>query len=292
MIFHYHLEFKDEPSIQSHKQDGVRGVVSVGEKKQLHEVDYFKHVSAWIMASGIEVRYLSPMDFSKEDHDLSWAMEIKDVVTLFWDKEREEIHYQKQVGYSAKRLQFWVYHTFFPMVLELRGSYHILHAASVEIEGKPVLFTAPSFGGKSTMTDYFIRQGHIMLSDDTLGIKKIDDIYHTISSYPFHRPYRKAEDLGYRVENFSTTSKPVHAVYLLRKSEQNSKINIRKIEGVEKFKVLHHSSFIMLKFMKQERFTFFTQIAKQVPLFEVNYPHDMTKLPEVYEVIVSHSTVE
>ena len=144
-------------------------------------------------------------------------------------------------------------------MLELRGIYHILHVGSVEIEGKPVLFSAPSFGGKSTMTDYFIQKGHTMLSDDSLGIDKRGDKYYAIASYPVHRPYRELETLGYPVENFATEPKPLHAVYLLEKSEPDVEVEIIEIKGIEKFKAFHYSTFIDFDFMKKERFDSFSE---------------------------------
>ena len=128
---------------------------------------------------------------------------------------------------------------------------------SVEIGGKPVVFSAFSFGGKSTMTDYFLQKGHTMLSDDSLAIDKRGNEYYAIASYPFHRPYREFETLGYPVENFATEPKPLHAVYLLEKSEPDAAVEIIELKGIEKFKAFHYSSFIDFSFMKKERFDFF-----------------------------------
>jgi hypothetical protein len=241
-----------------------------------------------IFQSGQKARYFSTIPFSKENQDISWGLEIEGILTLMWLKEHGEIHYVKNRGYSADRLQFWLYHTFFPILLELRGIYNILHVGSVEIAGQPVLFSAPSFGGKSTMTDYFIQQGHMMLSDDALGIEKRETTYYAISSYPFYRPYRKPEELGYFVENFSTKAKPISRVYLLNKSHAASQIVIRELLGIEKFKTYHYSSFISFEFMKQERFEFFSEMAKRIPMYEITFPHDLQKLPEAYQAIVHH----
>ena len=39
--------------------------------------------------------------------------------------------------------------------------------------------------------------------------------------------------------------------------------------------------------MKRERFTFFTEMAKAVPVYRVNVPWDLARLPEVYDAIVT-----
>lgn len=116
---------------------------------------------------------------------------------------------------------------------------------------------------------------------------KRGDTYYAIASYPFHRPsYREVETLGYSVENFATEPKPLHAVYLLEKSEPDAMVEIKALKGIEKFKAFHYSSFIDFEFMKQERFTFFTQMAKHIPVYQVKVPWDLARLDEVYEKIV------
>ncbi len=286
MIYQYHFDFKDEKVLQSDLQKNIRGTIPVIEDAYMVLSETFQLSYPWIPASDREIRYLSNLPFSKENHDISWAMEIRDVLILFWSKESGEIRYKKGIEYSAERLQFWLYHTFFPVMLELRGIYHILHVGSVEIVGKPVLFSAHSFGGKSTMTDYFIQRGHSMLSDDALGIEKIGIQYHAIPSYPFHRPYRKPEELGYPVANFATEPKPLHAVYLLEKSDPDATVEIVELKGIEKFKAFHYSTFIDLDFMKRERFEFFSEMAKSVPVYKVIVPWDLERIEEVYEKIV------
>ena len=245
--------------------------------------------SNMIPMSGQEVRYLSEGSFTKAGKSFSWALEIKDVVTLVWDAKARNILYIKGNNYTPEQLRYWIFHTFFPIVLELERTYRILHVGSVEVEGKPILFSAFSFGGKSTLTDYFIKKGHTMLSDDSVAIDKRGDTYYAIASYPFHRPYRKLETLGDPVENFATEPKPLHAVYLLEKGEPDAKVEIQELKGIEKFKAFHYSTFINFDFMKKERFEFFTEMAKQVPVYQVKVPWDMKRLDEVYEKIVSHT---
>jgi len=248
----------------------------------------FVFKTEWLSMSGQQARYWSNRNFSETDGLFSWALEIKDVITLVWNAEKREIGYGKDVNYSTERLYFWVLHTFFPLVLEFERTYRILHAGSVEIDGKPVAFSAFSFGGKSTLTNYFLQQGHMLLSDDSLGIKKHNSKYYAISSYPFYRPYRKLETLGYYTNRFYTKHQPLHAVYLLDKRDPDTPICITELKGIEKFKAFHYSSLIDFDFMKQERFVFFTEMAKSVPVYRIVYPHKMEKLPEVYREIIAH----
>lgn len=295
MIFGHCFDFKDEPVLQKEYTPNPPSHthtkrIQVAESASHSLTDEFFIKTDWIPLSGQEARFCSAQSFKKRDENLTWSLEIKDVVTLIWDASDKKISYIKGKNYGPRRLRFWIFHTFFPMVLELEHIYRILHVGSVEIKGKPVLFSAFSFGGKSTLTDYFIKQGHTMLSDDSMAIDKRKDGYYAISSYPFHRPYREAETLGHPVENFATEPKPLHAVYLLEKSEPDVAVEINELKGIEKFKAFHYSSFVDFSFMKQERFDFFTEMAKHIPIYKIKVPWDLDRLDEVYKAIVENST--
>ena len=296
MIFSHHFVFQDEPALQqkhSHVPSSSlcyqnNETIQVVESFEYAYLDVFHSKSDWFAISGQEGRYCASTPFEETDEDLPWALDIKDVLTLIWDAEDQKIVYIKGKNYTPERLRFWIYHTFFPLVLELKQKYSILHVGSVEIAGKPVLFSAFSFGGKSTLTDYFIRQGHTMLSDDTIAIAKHEDTYCAIASYPFHRPHREVETLGYPVVNFATEPKPLHAIYILEKSEPGALVEIVEIKGIEKFKAFYNSSFIDFNFMKQRRFVFFTEMAKHIPAYKVKVPWDIKRLGEVYHAICSN----
>jgi len=295
MIFGHRFDFQSEPILKKEYSSFPSDPSNYSEHKTIQVIesskslflDEFSFKTDSIDMSGQKARYYSFHPFEEEDEEFTWALEIKDVVTLIWDASDKKIIYVKEKNYTPQRLCFWIFHTFFPIVLELEHIYRILHVGSVEIEGKPVLFSAFSFGGKSTMTDYFIKQGHTMLSDDSLAIDKRGDAYYAIASYPFHRPYRELETLGYPVKKFATEPKPLHAVYLLEKSEPNAKVEITDVKGIEKFKAFHYSSFIDFSFMKQERFSFFTEMSKHVPVYKVKVPWNLERLEEVYKAIVA-----
>ncbi len=290
IIFNHNLLFQDEPELEEGtlRKNGVE-TIPVVEKPDLQLSEYFMTRSEWVDMSGQKARYYSVVPFMEADRTFSWALEISEVLTLVWDATVRKIFYLKGDRYTPERLRFWILHTFFPLVLELERSYRILHVGSVEIEGRPVLFSAFSYGGKSTLTDYFIRQGHTLLSDDSLAIEKQDDAYYAISSYPFHRPFRKLETLGYFVTDFAIEPKPLHAVFLLEKSDPDASVVVTEIKGIEKFKAFHYSAFINFDFMKEERFEFFMEMARYVPVYKVKVPWDLNRLHEVYDKIIEQS---
>ena len=288
VVFNTNLHFLNEEKLNTEVEKSVLESIAIYEDTSPLESLSFSLKTGWFPMSGEEARYHSTVPFHEANEAFSWGLEIKEVLTLIWDAKKREIQYNKGKHYSPERLRFWVLHTFLPLVLELERSHRIMHVGSVEVEGKPILFSAFSFGGKSTLTDYFIQKEHALLSDDSLAIDKREDTYYAVSSYPFHRPYRELETLGYYVENFNTTPKPVHAVYTLEKAEADAPVEIVELKGIEKFKAFHYSSFIDFDFMKRERFNFFTEMAQHVPVYKITIPWDLERLNEVYDAVVAH----
>jgi hypothetical protein len=289
IVFNRNLLFSHEPTLNTEEHDPSLETLVIEEAPFEAAKKTMTLKTVWFLMSGQEVRYHSSIPFHKTDTCFSWALEIKNLLTLVWDADQRKITYSKKSGYAPERLRFWVLHTFLPLVLELERTYRILHVGAVEVAGKPILFSAFSFGGKSTLTDYFLQKGDPLLSDDSLAIEKRDEIYYAVPSYPFHRPYRQIETLGYHVKNVSTPPKPLHAVYTLQKAEPDADVSIEELKGIEKFKAFHYSAFIDFDFMKRERFTFFTEMAKHIPVYRIDIPWDKTRLEEVYQAIISHT---
>ena len=69
------------------------------------------------------------------------------------------------------------------------GEQAVVHL--VEVDEQPILFIAPSTGGKSTLGDYFLKQGHPMLSDDKVATFLHEDEFWAVPSHPHHRPFRE-----------------------------------------------------------------------------------------------------
>ena len=286
MIHGHYFDFIDEPELnEEHTLSSRDKTVVVKNISDTSVLNDYPIQRPWVPLSGQEGRYFAKTPFEEADKEFSWGLEIKDVLTLFWEPKVQKILYLEGKNYTPKRLRFWIYHTFFPMSLELNQKYHFLHVGAVEAQGKTLFFSAPSFGGKSTLTDYFIKKGATLISDDALGIELNERAYCAIPAYPFHRPYREPEVLGHKVKKFASKSKKIDAVFLLKKGESDDKVTIEEVKGIEKFKALHHSVFIEFPFRKEERFRFFGKMAQAVPVYTITVPWDLERLEEVYTVI-------
>jgi hypothetical protein len=223
-----------------------------------------------------------------ENHDSQVLnFHVHEVVTFSVQKGENIVSYRLYEKGNEYLLKYWLSHTFLPILFVFENIYYFLHAGAVEVENEPVLFIAASFGGKSTMTDFFMKKGHAMISDDKVGIYKDGNDMIAVPSYSYHRPYRKMEDLGYFVENFAKKPKKMSYIFNLVKSAEDSDIKIQEVLGIEKFRILRASTEIDLPMHQKSKFETLSNIANKVKLYNISVPWDMNRLEEVYEKIVN-----
>lgn len=288
IAFDFNIHFKDETSLDDGLYDSNKKDFMIVKSSDLSAFQQLTVGSEYMPMSGRQARYASEKPFSLCQEGCSWGVEVKDVASFIWRCGEHSIAYIPQQLLAPELLQFWILHTILPMALALEKTYEILHVGAVEVNGEPILFSAESFGGKSTMTDYFLKQGHTLLSDDTLGVYKKNGDYVAVASYPFHRPYRKAESLGDKVVNVSTHPKPIKAIFLLEKSEARADVAIEELKGIEKYKAFHFSTFINFDFLQQHRFQLLGEMANTLPVYKVSVPWDITRIDEVYHSIITY----
>lgn len=252
------------------------------DKKFLYQLTFFNN-------QGRDLWLHSDREMARTQKGQSWAFEVKDVVSFFWGSGSLTLEYIPHVNFTPELLKYWCLHIVLPIFFTAEETYDFLHAGAVEIDNKPILFIAESFGGKSTLTDFFLQLGHTIISDDKVATYQDKGLFYSVPSHPHHRPYRKMEDLGFFIKNFATISKPMHAAYSLKKAEADAKITITKLTGTEKFISLRYASDINLYFLKPKRFNFLMQMANKLPVYQVTVPWDMDRLNEVHDHIVKHS---
>ncbi len=288
IAFNFNIHFQDEPSLDDGIYDSNKRNIYIVKSTDKSIFTNLAVQSDYQPMSGREASYGAQNIYSKCKVDCKWGIDVQNVVSLLWCRGKHSIEYLPQKEFTPEILQFWVLHTILPMLFTLDETYTILHVGAVEVNGAPILFSAASFGGKSTMTDYFLKQGHALLSDDTLGIYKEDDSYVAVASYPFHRPFRDPESLGYKVTNVMKDPKPIKAIYLLEKSGSQEAVFIEEVKGIDKFRAFHFSTFINFDFLKEYRFKTLSSMARTLPVYRVIVPWNIERLPEVYKKIITH----
>jgi len=287
VVFQHNLIFVDEPQFGDETVDDTQESIFIREKSYSYLQDRYVEYSEWVELFGQKARYHTTLPLEKSIVKFSWALEIKDIFLLCWDSKERTICYIKGRDYSSKRLQFWIFHTFFPMILELEQIYNLLHVGAVEIDDKAILLSAPSFGGKSTLTEYFLNRGNRVLSDDSLAVERRGDLYYAIPSYPFCRPYRELESLGIFREDFADKPRVISAIFKLQRVEPDSDINIYKVRGVEKFKALYQSRFIDFSSMRLDHYSYYSKMANSVDIYQIDIPWEKRRLDEVYRELIT-----
>ena len=293
IAFNFNIIFNAEPSLDDGRLDPTLETINIVKRKEDTDTPHWPVLSDWLDMSGRKARYLAQQDFSDSTATGSpWALEIADVVTLFWSINSAEIYYEAKHQFTPDRLRFWVCHTVLPLKFALEKQYEMLHVGAVEVAGRPIFFSASSFGGKSTLTDYFIQQGHALYSDDSLALYPQGEQFYAVASYPFHRPYREPEVLGYPANNVAREAKPVLAGYVLEKVAKGDAITITELKGVDKFKAFHLSGFIDLGFFKTHHFEVRTAMANAIQVYKITIPWELSQINKVYDSIIVHcSTV-
>ncbi len=248
----------------------------------------FANVIYYQQNQGREVSLSTDHTFESNVDGQQWCFSVKDVIDFFWSKGSFVVSYQLHTEGTPELLRYWFLHTLCPVFLTIEGIFEFIHAGGVEINDHRVLFIAPSHGGKSTLTDYFIRQNHTMISDDRVALLAQDDKIVSVPSYPYHRPYRKMEDLGVSVDNFAAGIQALDAIYVLRKAPKEDPVHFNILRGLEKYKALQYNFDFNLPLNKARSFELIAKIAKVIDVYSIDIPWDLTRLHEVYEAICQH----
>ena len=288
IAYNHYIKFIPELENDKKVEGSLVDVVTVQENALFNLKDKLSYEMIFPESQGRNLALFSNKEFHTTDKDKLWVFEVKGVVTFFWHSGTMKLEYVKYENFTEILLKYWTLHVVLPAFLIIEGIYDFLHAGAVEVDEKPILFIAPSMGGKSTMTDYFMKQGHTMISDDKVATFQRDGDFYAVPSYPHHRPYRNTEDIGYFVENFANTPKVMHAIYALESVESDKDVTIEPLAGIEKFKSLRDAKEMNLFFHESIQFEYLTKVVQRLSVFRVTVPWDIERLDEVYYAIIKH----
>jgi len=227
-------------------------------------------------------------DFKTEKSFEKWIFVVDGVLSFLCDTKLNQIYYQKDYNYTDSRRDYWLMHIVLPIFFTLKKMYYLLHTGSVNINDKAVLFIGNSHAGKSTLTDYFLKKKHALLSDDKLATFKKDDKFFCAPSHPYHRPYRGIEDLGVKTDNFDKKELEIHKIYWIKPVKADDDISMKELLGIKKFEVLRYSTEMDLS-VDKNRFEYIVDLANSIKVYEICIPHDLNRLEEVYSKIIQHS---
>lgn len=286
--YNHYIRFIPSLDPSASKEISSSDIITITENNSLEQNTTLTFKMNFSNNQGRNLALYSDQSFKRTQTEQQWVFEVEEVVSFFWYSGSKSISYREGDSFTPELLKYWTLHIILPIFFTIEENCYFLHAGAVEVDAKPILFIAESFGGKSTMTDYFIGQGHPMISDDKVGIIEEEGKFLAIPSHPHHRPYRKMEDLGLYVSNMAKSPQPISAIYTLYRAAADAPISISELQGIEKFTSLRFSSILNLSFLKSKRFRDLGRLAKGVPVYKVMVPWDMERLEEVYAAITEH----
>lgn len=235
-----------------------------------------------------ELTLTSDNSFETLQKNQNFNFIVHEVVEFSWNFQDQIIYYTLHEKGSMELLRYWLYHTLLPAYFSLRDKIYILHVGAVSYKNTSLVFMANSFGGKSTLTNYFLEKGHKLITDDKLITYKKEDDYLAVPSFPYHRPYRENETLGKYIENFESKELAIKTIYLLKKVEKSEEIILSTLTGIEKIKHLRFCTEIDFSFQFQQNMAYLFEFSKKVQLIQITIPWDLQRLPEVYDTIINH----
>lgn len=189
----------------------------------------------------------------------------------------------------------------------------VLHSSAVDINGNAVAFVGNKGDGKSTMSAALCKAGHKLLVDDTVAINLTkSDKPIILSGFPQVKLYPDSviaalnenpegladvasnyEKRAKLVESFCEVNRPLKAIYVLK---QGKSIKITKLSLQESLQhIITHS--YMARFstdwMKSgtaiSNFRQASELIKQVPIFFLERPRDLSVLKDVVSAVEQHS---
>ena len=235
-----------------------------------------------------ELRLYSDYSFDFLKKGQTFIFEVRNVLSYRFILGDEYIEYSFCNHKNEKLLEYWLFHVVFPIFLVFRDKRLFLHSGAVSYGDTALVFLANSFGGKSTITDFFLKKGHLLVTDDKLLIDEADGTFYAVPSFAYHRPFRDFETLGIYTKNFDPSKRKIRSMYVLKKADADASVSFEKIKGVEKFQILKGSIEFDFYFMFEKNSKYLAKMCNHIELFYVMVPWNIDRLNEVYEKIILH----
>lgn len=195
----------------------------------------------------------------------------------------------------------------FPRLLAHMGRL-VIHAGAVRIGDEALMFVGQSGRGKSTLVASFDQSGPTLIGDDAMvvssenGQSLVRPVYPSLRLMPdsiealmpgsvtagpvAHYSSKQRIDIaGDRVA--SDEGRPLRAIFAI--GEANSTIDIRPLTAGQACMTLVENSFALDPsnvVQARDRLAEASTVARHVPVFDITYPRDYARLPEVRQAIL------
>lgn len=197
----------------------------------------------------------------------------------------------------------------FPRLLAHAGTF-VVHAGAVRVGDAAVMLMGNSGRGKSTLTTSFDNAAFAMLGDDAMIISSLDATPRVRPVYPSLRLFPDSIEAlmpgavtAGPARHYSTKQRidvplapdaedwplPVSGIFAIAEPADDDQIAVRQLTVAETCMFLVESSFALDpadRTQARHRLEDASCLARQVPAFEISYPRDYARLPEVRQAIL------
>lgn len=201
----------------------------------------------------------------------------------------------------------------FPRLLAQQGSF-VVHAGAVRTLDGAIMLMGNSGRGKSTLATSFDHAGFALLGDDAMIVSSLDAAPRVCPVYPSLRlnpdsidalipgtvtagPARQhatKQRIDVAVDRQSEDwPLPILAIFSIAAAGSDEQIGLRRLTVAEACMFLVESSFALDPTDREKarcRLEDASALARQVPAYEIAYPRDYARLPEVRQVILDQVT--
>lgn len=209
------------------------------------------------------------------------------------------------VGVEESRLRLNLVGLVMAFLLYQRGIL-VLHAACNSLQGGAVAFLGESGFGKSTMAAALFKRGHSLFTDDVLPVYTDSEVATVASGFPqfklhpeaaaaldydpdlLHKLHSSQEKLGYRVHDaFDAGVLPLSRIYVLARGEG---LKIERLPlGEAVMQLVRHSYPTRAQHCGgAAHFQQCVKVAKQVPIYKLVRPKELSLLPEIALRVEQH----
>jgi hypothetical protein len=195
----------------------------------------------------------------------------------------------------------------------VKQGYEPLHATSVVIDGQAIAFLGSSGFGKSSIAASFLADGHRLLTDDMLLLRRTDEGYEaqpgpcriklfpkmarcflagTASAVPMNSETEKLV-VPLAADHRHSGSAPLRVLYVLappREARRKHRIHLDSLSTREAFIELVRGTFNYLvtgSERLERQYVECLDIASRVPARRISYPRVLSMLPDVRKAILS-----
>jgi hypothetical protein len=199
-----------------------------------------------------------------------------------------------------------------PRLLAHAGSF-VFHAGAVQHVDGALVFMGPSGRGKSTLVTSFDQAGMALLGDDAMVLSTVEGRPHVKPVYPSLRlfpdsiealmpgastagpvaHYTTKERIDVDVaRDAATPPLPIHALFSIGGPMQDGDVRLRRLSAAQACMTLIESSFALDPAdldQARRRLDEAGRLANSVPAFEIAYPRDYARLPDVRQAILDQA---